>query len=303
MHEEKIAAIYHRDCIDGTTAAAVVLKKFPHAKLHPLANNSSKEELAIALDEIQGISTVYTVDCSIGVFELLEKGHTITTIDHHIGMKSRLEKLAKMKEGFTYVFDDSMSGASLSWLYFFPDLPEPEVISLVEDLDIWKWSFGNTTRDVNNYLSLLLNQPDQILPFFDGLPSVVKEKGATISQFTNTVIKKHVSVSEPLILHIGPYTIPGFNITDFRSETGNLLSEKYKITVALFTIIGKRVQISFRSLEDSYDPTALKLAEILNGGGHIKSAGAQVSLDDFLKMITELGSGEGISLPNLLTST
>jgi hypothetical protein len=33
---EHVVCIYHKNCIDGTTAAAVVLKRFPSADVVPL---------------------------------------------------------------------------------------------------------------------------------------------------------------------------------------------------------------------------------------------------------------------------
>ena len=42
---QKVVVIYHKDCIDGTTAAAVVLRRFPEAKLFPLSHDPSVDDL------------------------------------------------------------------------------------------------------------------------------------------------------------------------------------------------------------------------------------------------------------------
>jgi oligoribonuclease NrnB/cAMP/cGMP phosphodiesterase (DHH superfamily) len=63
-----------------------------------------------------------------------------------------------------------------------------------------------------------------------------------------------------------------------------LLATRYNEAVCLFSINGDYVKLSFRSL-DNYNPSALDLAKLLNGGGHRNAAGASVSINEFCSMI------------------
>jgi uncharacterized protein len=284
MNTERVIGIYHKDCIDGTTAAAVVLRKFPHAQMYPLQHGHSPEEVEEILQSTQPGAHVYTVDCGLGAKDFLTAGYRVITIDHHMGAKHALEDLAKTEPQYTFVFDNEKSGASLSWSYFFPDEAAPEILRLVEDFDLWKWRYGDETRDVTYYLSMFLNQPDKILPLLEQLPDEVKEKGSMLSQYANALIERYTSSTRPNVAQIGPYSVPAYNIVDFQSECANILSAKDDCAVMLYSVNGNAVRVSFRSKEH-HQPTSLELATYLNGGGHKNSAGAHITLKELTRML------------------
>lgn len=280
---KKVLSIYHKDCIDGTTAAAVVLRKFPEAKLFPLSHDPSVDDLEKVLSVIDDDTEIYTVDCGIGVQEILSRGFKVMTIDHHIGVKDSLELLVKENTNFTYLFDNEKSGASLAWQYFFPDEELPEMIKLVEDSDLWKGQYGEDTKNVNNYLWLFINEPDKILQILESDLNEVKKQGELISIYAEKEIMKLVEIPA-VSLKIGEHIFPAYNISNHESACGNILSEKNNQTAVMFTIKGDVVKFSFRS-KNGQNPSALDLAKILGGNGHILAAGARVSLSEFIQMI------------------
>jgi uncharacterized protein len=280
---KKVLSIYHKDCIDGTTAAAVVLRKFPEAKLFPLSHDPSVDDLEKVLSVIDDDTEIYTVDCGIGVQEILSRGFKVMTIDHHIGVKDSLELLVKENTNFTYLFDNEKSGASLAWQYFFPDEELPEMIKLVEDSDLWKGQYGEDTKNVNNYLWLFINEPDKILQILESDLNEVKKQGELISIYTEKEIMKLVEIPA-VSLKIGEHIFPAYNISNHESACGNILSEKNNQTAVMFTIKGDVVKFSFRS-KNGQNPSALDLAKILGGNGHVLAAGARVSLSEFIQMI------------------
>ncbi len=288
--EQKVVGIYHKSCIDGTTAAAVLCRKFPETKTYSLSHDFGLDDITPILKTITPDTKVFTLDCALGVQEILTQGSAVTTIDHHISVNERLNLLAKTNTKFTYVFDNEKSGASLTWSYFFSDSPIPEVIRLVEDSDLWRWKFGDDTKYVNNYLSTLVNKPEEILPLLIDLPKSVKEQGAIISQYAKILIDQFVSEAKPVTLFIGPYTVPAYNVTTFfKSEIGDSLSKISNSPVCLFTIIGERVRLSFRSQKGQH-PSPLELATIAGGGGHENAAGASIPIAVFLNMLHIGGS-------------
>ncbi len=281
MEQKNILCIYHKDCIDGTTAAAVLLSKFPEAKTFPLAHNFKEADFVPILAGATQDTHVYTVDCTFGVEQFLEKGATVTTIDHHIGAKDEMDALDALSEKFTYIFDNEKSGASLSWAYFFPDIPTPPLLLFVEDSDLGRWKL-EAGRNVNSYLSMLRNSPEKILPLLINTPDKVAQDGAVITQFSEILLEESLRTIAPVQITIGEHTVSGYNIFAFHSAAGNILSRKLNTVVCLFTIQGDAVRLNFRSMEGQH-PTSLDLAQIVGGGGHKHAAGGRMPLKNFIQ--------------------
>tara|TARA_B100000959_G_C14941653_1_gene608072 strand:- start:794 stop:1654 length:861 start_codon:yes stop_codon:yes gene_type:complete len=286
MNDKKIIGIYHKDCPDGITAAAVLLRKFPEIELFSLSHSFNEDDLLPILDVVIPGSEVYFVDCALGVEKFLSKDINVFVIDHHMGLKDSLDKLANKHESLTYVFDNDKSGASLAWSYFFPDEELPEVIKHVEDVDLWRLQYGDDTKYVSNYLSVNINTPEQMLDFIEtGDIEKIKEKGKIMSDYSDVQIDRFFDNAEKIQLKIGEYIVPAYNIPMmYKSGLGNKLSEKEDKAVALFAITGDKVKVSFRS-KDKHSPSSMELAKNLGGGGHRNAASTEIPLKDFLKML------------------
>jgi len=292
--ENNIICIYHKNCTDGTFSAGVLLKKFKNCKAIPLEHGYSEEEFEEILKEVDENTVVYITDFALreeDLKKLLERAKEVINIDHHIGVKERLEKVAKENPKFKFYFDNDSSGASLTWKVIFGEDNIPEIIKLVEDKDLWKWQYGDRTKFANLYLYMMANKPEEIVELLDKNPDEIIEKGKIIAVFVDYLINKFIEKAEPTLLKIGDYIVKGFNVNNFQSEIGNLLSQKLGEAVALFNIKGYEVRFSFRSVEGQ-KPTSLELAKILGGGGHKHAAGAVVNLDEFCKMIIFNREGE-----------
>lgn len=283
-HMPKTIAIYHKDCNDGTTAAAVVLRRYPDALVYPLSHGYRPEEIEEIVSKAAPGDRILTVDCVMGAKEFLAKGFTVTSIDHHIGAKEEYSALAKEDPDFTFIFDNDKSGASLAWTTLFPDEPVPELVRLVEDSDLWRWKYGEDTKALNNIVFMLANKPEEVVKLLDAPLEGFKRDGAVITRYANIMIEDSVKNSDPVTLKVGEHDVPLYNITVYKSEAGNLLATARGQTVGLFTIDGGEVKISFRSL-DGHSPSALDIAKALGGGGHVKASGAGMKLEDFLKSI------------------
>lgn len=281
---EKTVGVYHANCIDGTASAAVLMRKFPDISLFPLSNGYTPEELEVAREGAREANVVYIVDCALGIREFLADGHKVVVLDHHIGIKDDMEKLAHEEVSLTFIFDNEKSGASLAWGYFFSEEPMPDLIRYVEDNDLWTMNYGDERKYTVSYLSMFRNQPEVFLPLFDSDLKGVIGKGEVISTYIDQEVEHLIEVP-PRDMRIGEYVIPAFNITVHKSVCGSLLSEKHGKAVALYTIKGDGVTISFRSKEGQV-PTARTLAEMLGGGGHDHSAAARPTFEDFLKTIS-----------------
>ncbi len=282
----KIVCIYHKNCTDGTTAAAIVLKKYPDAVCIGLEHNFKEEDFENILNIIDNETVVYIVDFSLKpqfLEKVIKKAKEVINIDHHISAREILEKESEKFDNFKFVFDNNKSGASLTWQYLFGDNP-PDLVKYVEDKDIWKWQYGDLTKYVNDYLFIFTNKPEKVKNLLNEDISEIIEKGKIINMYSTYIINTFVEKAKDLYIRIGNYIIRAFNSGLFQSEIGNLLSTKYNEAVCLFSINGDFVKLSFRSL-DNHNPSALDLAKLLNGGGHKNAAGASVSINEFCNMI------------------
>lgn len=281
--EKHITCIYHKDCIDGTSATAVVLKKFPHAQTFPLAHNYTPEEIDTVLDLTDTSAHIYIVDTTVGLTECLTRGHQVTIIDHHISEHTRINDIMSRYANLDYIFDNTKSGTSLAWSYLFPDTPAPTLVPHIEDNDLWKKQLGENTEHITNYLSLWNNDPHAIVPLFDVALADIVEKGRMLTTYARTMVGRYILL-EPITLRIGQHDVLAYNITDYQSACGNALAHQNGGAVALYTIIGNAVKFSFRSLS-THEPSALDLATALGGGGHRNASGASIPLSDFISRI------------------
>jgi oligoribonuclease NrnB/cAMP/cGMP phosphodiesterase (DHH superfamily) len=280
----KTIAIYHKDCSDGTAAAALVLRKYPDAILYPLGHGYEIHELTPIVTSAEKGDRILTVDCVIGVKEFLAAGHQVTSIDHHVGVEQEYKQLAKDTPAFTFIFDTTHSGAGLTWNYFFPNEPVPELVKLVEDSDLWNWKYSPDTDNVTNQLWMYNNKPAEVLVLMNGSLETLKKNGAIIGSYKKAMIEQMVEKTEPVTIKIASHIVPFYDLSVFKSEVGHLLCEKHKGVVAIFTIENMYVRISFRCNEE-HSPSALDVAKLINGGGHRNAAGARMSLDEFYKSI------------------
>lgn len=277
--EERIFCIYHRDCIDGTAAAAVLLRKYPNAVFIPLAHRHTTEEMRSVLTAVTGTAHVYLLDASFMLAELLERDIKVTVVEHHMSEHEYITTLSHTWPNLQYIFNNERAAAILTWQHLFPEESVPELITYIEDIDLWNNAYGDVSKHVACYVSQFVNDPKQMLHELEHETEKAKTHGAIINTYVDHTIKKLLCI-EPITMMIGGEDVPTFNITDYQSVCGYELSRKLDKTVALFTVSGDSVKVGFRS-QPHHEPSALALALQLGGGGHKNSAGATIPLHDF----------------------
>jgi len=203
---KQVIAIYHKSCIDGTSAAAVLLRKFPQVEFFPLARSHTSEDVQMIRDSVKPGAEIYIVDCTLGLQELLEDGHEVTVIDHHISEKEVVQNIVDSNPKAKYIFDNKKSGASLTWAYFFPEEKVPEPIKYIEDSDLGIWKYGDDTRQLNNYLYMFRNDPQTMLGLIESDVEVLKTKGALIMQYDDMQIQELVKLPS-INVKIGEYIV------------------------------------------------------------------------------------------------
>lgn len=287
----EIIGIYHKDCLDGTTAAAVLLKKFPDVVLRPLSHRYKEEDLNSIVKEVGEETTVYILDFSLreGHSEkLIKKVTEVINIDHHIGAEEKLKILDKNYSNFSFVFDNDRSGASLTWIYFYGEENIPQLIKYIEDSDIWRFTYGDETRYAVSFLYQFSGHPEEMLDYINASEEKIQKvlrDGKMIKEYRDGQRDTLLRSVDTINLKIKEYVVPIHNTPEFlRSDVGHILATKLGKTVATFVINGDVVKLHFRG-SDEHNPSALDLAKILDGGGHRNAAAASVSLKKFCEMI------------------
>ena len=288
---KKIIGIYHKDCIDGTTAAALLLQKFPNIQLFPLSRGYVEKDFTTILKEITNNTIVYIVDFDLSeehLTTIATQAHHIVVIDHHIGVQEVLAKVEEIHDNFNYIFDNDRSGASLLWMYLYPDETIPDLIQLVEYDDTGKWDKDARTKFSTRYLTPLINQPETINQALKMPIEILLKRGQTVSDFADFLVDLYIKKTKPITIKIDDNYVIAYNATynaqQLRSTIGHRLAVQHNTTIALFRINGNNVRLSFRGIDD-VRPSSLDYASSLSGSGHRNSAGASVTLKKFMDMI------------------
>ena len=186
---DNIVCFYHSHCVDGTTAAAVVLKRYANALAFPVSFEKSLEDIQAALPKVTPDTTVIFVDTSFGLGEVSIMAKKVLVIDHHLSEKPKIEALAEERKNIEYIFNNAESGASLAFQNFFPEEKIPTIIAYVKDIDLWENKFLSASIEAHIYLSLFKNQPEKIKDYLqeDVLPQVLKQ-GHLLKQYSDAEI-------------------------------------------------------------------------------------------------------------------
>lgn len=277
--------IYHKDCSDGTAAASIFLKKFPEGKTFPFAYGYSQEDADVVLHALTPETIVYTVDCCILAKECLQKGNKVISLDHHIGIYDEMIEFAKTQSNYTYIFNNDLSGATVTWVYFFPDEPVPQWLMLVQDKDLWTKKYIESEYFAN-WSYTQANNPQALLFLFDDQKNLdlCIEKGKAVEDINQFYLKSFQEKAKPLYIRYKDYKVPVYNSTYLQSVLGNLLVDDMLGVSIIFSIKGDRVRMSIRSIKDS-KVSALEVAQSFGGGGHRNAAGCELPLFDFIKSI------------------
>ena len=88
---------------------------------------------------------------------LTDVADQVTILDHHVSSQQRIEAEPELVEsaeemGHELLFDLSHSGAVLTWRYFHPEQPVPDLLRYVEDQDLWSWKLPGS-QEVNAAIS------------------------------------------------------------------------------------------------------------------------------------------------------
>lgn len=263
--------IYHAHCIDGFGSAMVLKRAMPQIELHPGIYGHEPPDVK---DQ-----NVYIVDFSYKreiIKEMLTTAASVTIIDHH---KTAIEDLQGLSHpNLVKIFDQSMSGAGLTFKTFYPSEPVPAMIQHIQDRDLWKFELENTNEvcaflysldfDINQWLAY-----NFWAKFVDDL--VLQQGRALVRQRKKDITSALKRV--PQMVTIGGWKIPCLNVQpSISSEVCQGLAHNFPFAASYSDTHNKRI-FSLRSNKDGAD--VAYIADLYGGGGHKHAAGFSIDLE------------------------
>lgn len=281
--EEITVVVYHGGCQDGYTAAMIA-----HRALKALARDASvtfvpwyhgRTSSVTGLDG-EAILVLDLAPPRATLLDWIERTRgRVLVLDHH---KTGAADLAGVDSQYV-VFDQERCGASLAWRYFHPDVPQPRMVSYVEDNDLWRKALPKT-NEFTNYLASVPFEFDAYERLLDDqfLDSVVfpigegmlRQSEASCAQLLRRAYQRLTRVGGrwALIAYV-PSAI-------LKSELGNQVFKHCPF--ADFSAVGTpdhtrgSTAFSLRSQDNRQDVSAV--AALFGGGGHRNAAGMAVEL-------------------------
>lgn len=306
----KILTVYHGDfCVDGWTSAwlsAVAAKQagYEEPELYHLTYRDGQEaelQQHIVDQFVAGhyYDIIYILDISLSLYclETLTKTTSakIIMLDHHktafdryapdvARTKNERASISLHNGRVDIALNNGMSGAGMSYIYFFPNTEMPLLVKHVQDRDIWTFEMEHT-KPVDQYLK---NQVQTIENWTDINATMCHAAGYhTIIQEGQILLDAHEADVIDLAHTSEWITIGGSKGLmvecgyEYASDVGaELCKDSGTFGLTYFTIDDedKLLQVSLRS-EGDYDVEAM--AKRLGGGGHKNAAGFIISSDKF----------------------
>lgn len=270
----KYICIYHKDCLDGLTAAWIVKSKYPDTLLIP-ANYGDKPPLEL----IDNDTHVFIVDFSYPSKELksIEQiCNNLIVLDHHESAIRKLESYP-LKEHTLLHFDITKSGAILTWEYFHSEHIMPAWIQAVGDRDIWEFKYPYTK---------------EICEYIQSKPLTIEWLDEIHIMDINDIIERGIKLWKPKMdkwlkrikedsyrYEILGYNVPIINMhpTEGVSEVLDIMAKDEPFAMSYYHS-KDQIIYSFRSAKDQEQSVNVaELAEQLGGGGHKYAAGWRIN--------------------------
>ena len=250
--------LYHHHCDDGFGAAYAAWKALgAGASYVPVLHGEPPPDMPSG-SRVVIVDFAYPRDTLV---DMAQRMASVQVLDHH---KTAQEDLVGLP--FAHL-DMTKSGAVLSWEYWHPNEPLPELLRYVEDRDLWRFALPNT-HEVTAALETYARDFD----LWDRLSiPALAEEGRPILRF----IRQNVSrmAERARFQDIAGYSVPVVNASLFTSDVLDELAHRFPTAPFAASYFdrgdGKR-QWGLASV-GSFDVS--RIAKQFGGGGHKNRSG------------------------------
>lgn len=200
--------------------------------------------------------------------------HDIVWVDHHI---SALEKNAVWagEHGVLGIQNTEEAACVLAWQFFFPNEAIPLIVQMIGDMDIWRFSFGEESINLNYGLELYDILPTA--PFWkEYLRQGLLMRDLEPILAPGRAINAYETRRRARLIKEYAYetTLAGYRaaVCNLRGNSAMFgeLEKVYDICIA-YMFDGERYHISLYTARADIDVS--KICAQFGGGGHAKAAG------------------------------
>ena len=266
--------IYHDDCPDGFGAAWVVRQALgPQVLFHGGVHDTPPPD-------VTGKHVILVDFCyKRPVMErLAAQARSMLVLDHHKSAKLDLEGF--LPENARIVFDMQRSGAMLTWNWYFRGQAAPDLLTRIEDIDLWRFNYPDT-RDVmaavGSYdfdFDLWTDLMKRDLPSLQIEGRILSRKATKDIQALLTATRRHVTFEG--------FEVPMANVPRMlASEAGNLMAQEAPFAI----VYHDGAETRNFSLRSANGIDVSMIATKFGGGGHPTAAGFRLPREK----LSELG--------------
>lgn len=261
--------LYHGACSDGFGAAWAAACYFGPEDAQYVAAYDRDRPSEV---EIQDGAVVYILDFSYprDVMEALARRCRVIVIDHHDTAERALAGL----RGADVVFDQTRSGAYLTWRHFFPEYDVPAVLRYVDAGDRWRFDLLPRVREVYAVLSATPNEFDAFTRLNEDLErdvEAVARHGAPVIAAQDRATEN--ALRRTILAEVAGHIVPVCNTTSEHSWIGHRLIEQYPDAPFSATWYQADADTQKWSLRGNGQVNVARIAELFGGGGHPNAAG------------------------------
>ena len=293
--------IFHKNCLDGFSSFIILTSTdfiADNAIIYPDIPSAKEPPPSLENKNIIIMDVAYKKNVLEQIFQ---EANYVLFIDHHITIRNDVLQLITIYDKHLVVYDNTKSGASLTFEYFYPNKKFPWFIKYIEDNDIGRWKYKYTIDfilaiHVNYPLDLSNENIERWNKLYDNkeVRRLIKlgKRYAEYEDFLLNINSKKYTLelfpSEKIFQDFKDYfNKPGqykVAVVNNSCPSASALGKKIVITIDCdFAMIWslhldkKEIIISFRSK----DVDVGEIAKIFGGGGHTNASACSIPLSKY----------------------
>jgi oligoribonuclease NrnB/cAMP/cGMP phosphodiesterase (DHH superfamily) len=272
--------VFHYPCQDGLSSAYVAMlahiqNELPQPELYPIAHGVSLD-----INRFEGKKVLFCdYSPKLDILNQIENiAKSIVVLDHHVTARDDL-----VTKPYA-IFDMGRSGVGITWDYFFPGVPFPLFLSMIQDRDLWRWLIPGSKNFCSGFCTVCstIDTYDfvQLFKIFDELytnPDKIEYYIGIGGLIQNSTMQKVISIAENALKKIGSYQGKRVCVvtctSEFTSELGNVISSDPNVDFAVLwrhDNVLDQYHVSLRSCDKA---NVSEIAKSFGGGGHPNAAG------------------------------
>jgi len=297
-HQSENVVITHNNCEDGRGTAVVCHttrlkngvindKESTFTDMEFIFTDYGEYDIDAIVAQVKG-KVVYVGDFSFldeDYLAIKDSALEVVMVDHHY--KPMLNSVSDLPNTH---FDNTKSGALLTWEFFYGENIEPPLaIKLISDRDLYKFKYGDKSRAFHLFLKSKDKNDFRVL-----LPMVISCDADALTNKSVDMFIDEVIISENKYRDKGalavPYNINGYdfvglNLTSSVSDVLNKAGQQFGLPAMAWWVIDEYIYFSLRNsneegVDNGTSVNVSDLAGVFGGGGHPQAAGFKILLKD-----------------------